>query len=215
MLQGPPLPRNCARKAAVTLTEELRNLALSIAPERARMLLAEQGSREGAALGVLLGAALPAMTPTAGYQHDGLDAIAREGFRSRRRRTKLGVALRALVLNAPTPALGVAALRRRVWAEKARIALRELLPLSLGGADIETTARELSDLAAAACDAALEEAQVAMSERFGAPRRSDGKPSTLVMLGVGKLGGRELNAGSDVDVMVVLATIISSSASEG
>ncbi len=190
----------------MTLTEELQNLALSIAPERARMLLAEQGAREGAALGVLLGAALPAMTATAGYQHDGLDAIAREGFRTRRRRAELGAALRAVALNAATPELGMAALRRRVWAEKARIAVRELLPLRLGGAGIEVTARELSDLAAAAFDAALEEAQVAIAARFGIPLRADGKPSTLVMLGVGKLGGKELNAGSDVDVIFMYDT---------
>ena len=206
MLQGLPPPRNCARKATVTLTEELRNLALSIAPERARMLLAEQGGREGAALGVLLGAALPAMTATAGYQHDGLDAIAREGFRTRRRRAELGASLRATTLNAASPELGMAALRRRVWAEKARIAVRELLPLRLGGAGIEVTARELSDLAAAAFDAALEEAQAAIAARFGTPLRADGKPSTLVMLGVGKLGGKELNAGSDVDVIFMYDT---------
>src|SRR3954465_12749069 len=67
-------------KNPVTLAQELQNLALAIAPERARMLLAAQGSREGSALGVLLGSAFPALTPTAGYQHDALDAIAREGF---------------------------------------------------------------------------------------------------------------------------------------
>ncbi|MEO8919333.1 MAG: bifunctional [glutamate--ammonia ligase]-adenylyl-L-tyrosine phosphorylase/[glutamate--ammonia-ligase] adenylyltransferase [Polyangiaceae bacterium] len=190
----------------MNLTEELQNLALGIDPERARMLLREQSGRDGATLGVLLGAALPAMTATAGYQHDGLDAIAREGFRTRRRRVELTASLRSLVSNATTPELGVAALRRRVWAEKARIALRELLPLRLGGAGIEVTAHELSDLAAAAFDAALEEAQVATAARFGIPLRADGTPSTLVMLGVGKLGGNELNAGSDVDVIFVYDT---------
>ncbi|MEO7035234.1 MAG: bifunctional [glutamate--ammonia ligase]-adenylyl-L-tyrosine phosphorylase/[glutamate--ammonia-ligase] adenylyltransferase [Polyangiaceae bacterium] len=206
MLNGLRLPLNYARKATVNLTEELQNLAVAIDPERARVLLREQGGRDGATLGVLLGAALPAMTATAGYQHDGLDAIAREGFRTRRRRAELTATLRSLVSNAATPELGVAALRRRVWAEKARIALRELLPLRLGGAGIEVTAHELSDLAAAAFDAALEEAQVATAARFGVPLRVDGKPSTLVMLGVGKLGGKELNAGSDVDVIFVYDT---------
>jgi glutamate-ammonia-ligase adenylyltransferase len=190
----------------VTLAEELRNLALTIAPERARMLLAEQSGRAGSALGVLLGSAFPALTPTAGYQHDALDALAREGFRARRRRLELGTALRAAIDTPRNPELGMSALRRKVWAEKARIALRELLPVRLGGAGIEVTAGELSALAAAAFDAALAEAEAVIARRFGRPLRADGRQSTLVMLGVGKLGGNELNSGSDVDVIFIYDT---------
>jgi glutamate-ammonia-ligase adenylyltransferase len=190
----------------VTLAEELRNLALSIAPERARMLLAEQSGRAGSALGVLLGSAFPALTPTAGYQHDALDGLAHEGFRARRRRLELGIALRAAIDTPQNPELGMSALRRKVWAEKARIALRELLPVRLGGAGIEVTARELSALAAAAFDAAIAEAEVAIARRFGPPLRVGGGRSTLVMLGVGKLGGNELNSGSDVDVIFIYDT---------
>jgi len=196
-------PGNCARKTTVTLAQELQNLAFAIAPERARMLLAEQSGREGGALGVLLGAAFPALTPSAGFQHDALDLIAREGFRARRRLRELFPALRTAIKTHDDPERGVAALRRRVWAEKARIALRELLPVRLGGASIEVTASEISDLAAAAFDAALAEAEAAIAERFGSPLRADGLPSTLVMLGLGKLGGNELNAGSDVDVIFI------------
>ena len=170
------------------------------------MLLAEQSSREGGALGVLLGAAFPAMTPSAGYQHDALDALAREGFRARRRRSDLLPTLHAAIREHGTAERGMAALRRRVWAEKARIALRELLPLRLGGASIEVTAAELSDLASAAFDAALVEAEAHVAARFGPPLRADGSPSRMVMLGVGKLGGNELNAGSDVDVIFVYDT---------
>ncbi len=170
------------------------------------MLLAEQSGREGGALGVLLGAAFPALTPSAGHQHDALDVIAREGFRARRRRRELVPALHAAIRDPEDSERGIAALRRKVWAERARIALRELLPVRLGGASIEVTAGELSDLAAAAFDAALTEAERSIAERFGAPLRSDGAPSTLVMLGVGKLGGNELNAGSDVDVIFVYDT---------
>ncbi|MES1179105.1 MAG: hypothetical protein ABUL62_32625 [Myxococcales bacterium] len=193
-------------KNLVTLAQELQNLALAIAPERARMLLAEESSREGGALGVLLGAAFPALTPTAGYQHDALDTIAREGFRARRRRRELLPALHAAIRDPEDSERGISALRRRVWAEKARVALRELLPVRLGGASIEVTAGELSDLAAAAFDAALAEAERAIADRFGMPLKSDGSPSTVVMLGVGKLGGNELNAGSDVDVIFVYDT---------
>jgi len=170
------------------------------------MLLAEQSGRAGSALGVLLGSAFPALTPTAGYQHDALDGLAHEGFRARRRRLELGIALRAAIDTPQNPELGMSALRRKVWAEKARIALRELLPVRLGGAGIEVTARELSALAAAAFDAAIAEAEVAIARRFGPPLRVGGGRSTLVMLGVGKLGGNELNSGSDVDVIFIYDT---------
>lgn len=190
----------------MTLAEELQNLALAIAPERARMLLAEQSGRAGAALGVLLGAVFPAMTPTAGHQHDALDALARSGFRARRRRGELSHGLRAALEGEGSPAHALAAFRRRVWAEKARIALRELLPLRLGGAGIDVTARELSELAATACEVAIEEASRVVAERFGPPLRGDGSAARMVMLGLGKLGGNELNSGSDVDVIFVYDT---------
>jgi glutamate-ammonia-ligase adenylyltransferase len=170
------------------------------------MLLAEQSGREGGALGVLLGSAFPALTPSAGFQHDALDLIAREGIRARRRRRELFPALRSVLKAEDDTERGIAALRQRVWVEKARIALRELLPLRLGGASIEVTSSEISDLAAAAFDASLAEAEAAIAERFGAPLRADGLPSSLVMLGLGKLGGNELNAGSDVDVMFIYDT---------
>ena len=170
------------------------------------MLLADQSGREGGMLGVLLGSAFPALTPTAGFQHDALDLIAREGFRARRRERELFPALRGTLRAREDTERGIASLRRRVWAEKARIALRELLPVRLGGASIEVTAGEISALAAAAFDASLIEAEGAITERFGQPLRADGLPSTLVMLGLGKLGGNELNAGSDVDVVFIYDT---------
>ena len=190
----------------MTLAQELQDLAFVIAPERAQMLLAEQSGREGGMLGVLLGSVFPALTPSAGFQHDALDLIAREGFRAQRRQRDLFAGLRSALKADEDAERGIATLRRRVWAEKARIALRELLPLRLGGARLEVTASELSDLAAAAFDTALAEAEATIAERFGQPLRADGLPSTLVMLGLGKLGGSELNAGSDVDVIFVYDT---------
>lgn len=190
----------------MNFAEELRNLALGIAPERALALAAEDGASEGAALGVLLGAAFPALTPSIGFQHDALAALARDGLRARRRLRDLRRTLRAAIESGASPEDGARALRRLVWQEKARVALRELLPVRLGGASVEVTARELSAIAAAAFDAALAEAQTAIAERYGAPLRSDGSPCGLVMMGMGKLGGRELNAGSDVDVNFVYDT---------
>lgn len=93
------------------------------------------------------------------------------------------------------------ALRSFASRHRLRIALREILPDSAGGASLEVCARELSDLASATIDVALAEAIRVVHERFGAPRRHDGAISTLCVIGMGKLGGRELNAGSDVDLV--------------
>lgn len=87
-------------------------------------------------------------------------------------------------------------LRRFAFREKTRIAARELLREST--ADVDVTARELSDLADVCIDVALREALAWAHARFGAPAEN-----SFVVLGMGKLGGRELNAGSDVDLLYV------------
>ncbi len=92
-------------------------------------------------------------------------------------------------------------LRRFAERQRLRIALRELLPPSLGGADFETTAGELSALADVTIEAALEEATGAVLARTGPPVDEHGALGRLTVLGMGKLGGEELNAGSDVDLV--------------
>ncbi len=92
-------------------------------------------------------------------------------------------------------------IRRFAARHRLRIALREILPEAVGGAPVHVTARELSDLAAATIDAALAVATRDVQARFGSPRRVDGSPSTLCVIGMGKLGAGELNAGSDVDLV--------------
>jgi [glutamine synthetase] adenylyltransferase / [glutamine synthetase]-adenylyl-L-tyrosine phosphorylase len=42
-----------------------------------------------------------------------------------------------------------------------------------------------------------------LSARHGQPQRSDGQTATLWILGMGKLGGRELNVSSDIDLIYV------------
>jgi glutamate-ammonia-ligase adenylyltransferase len=61
--------------------------------------------------------------------------------------------------------------------------------------DVEHAAVELSDLAAAALDAALAIARANL--------RADAPPCRLAVIGMGKVGGRELNYVSDVDVVFV------------
>lgn len=50
---------------------------------------------------------------------------------------------------------------------------------------------------------ALTEALAEQDQRFGAPLDSDGKRIDLWIVGMGKLGGRELNVSSDIDVVYV------------
>jgi glutamate-ammonia-ligase adenylyltransferase len=95
------------------------------------------------------------------------------------------------------------ALQRAVWLEKVRIALREVLPPKLGGAELPETARELAELADAVMEVAVDEATAHVAGRRGAPRHGDGSAAKLCVLGMGKLGGLELNAGSDIDVVFV------------
>ncbi|HEY7752535.1 MAG TPA: bifunctional [glutamate--ammonia ligase]-adenylyl-L-tyrosine phosphorylase/[glutamate--ammonia-ligase] adenylyltransferase [Steroidobacteraceae bacterium] len=89
------------------------------------------------------------------------------------------------------------ALRRLRRRELVRIAWRDLS----GAATLEETLHELSDLADAAIRAALAFASRSLTPRYGTPRSAGGEPQELVVLAMGKLGGRELNFSSDVDLV--------------
>ncbi len=69
------------------------------------------------------------------------------------------------------------------------------------GAPIPEINRALSQLADAAVETCLELAHRELCERAGA----DGKPHSLAVLGLGKLGGRELNVSSDVDLIYLFS----------
>lgn len=83
--------------------------------------------------------------------------------------------------------------------ELARIAVRDIA----GWAGLDETLGALSDLADAACDAALRFAESRLQDRHGVPRGQDGERALPVVLGMGKLGGRELNFSSDIDLIFV------------
>jgi glutamate-ammonia-ligase adenylyltransferase len=85
-----------------------------------------------------------------------------------------------------------------------RIAARELL--AHPGQDVDVTARELSDLADVCCETALAEALAWAQGHLGSPLTASGDRCPFVVIGMGKLGGRELNAGSDVDLMLFYET---------
>jgi glutamate-ammonia-ligase adenylyltransferase len=188
----------------VVASEAFFSLARSIDATRASLLERDLGRRP---LAVLLGTAYPPLTPQAGWQVEALDRLAARGWRAERRATELSRLFPSMSAGNPDEREPrVAAFRRLGWAEKARIALRELLPAELGGAELESTSRELSRLADVLLERALELAQEETARRHGLPRHWNGEPSRLSAFGLGKLGGLELNAGSDIDLLFVYDT---------
>jgi len=84
--------------------------------------------------------------------------------------------------------------RRR---EMVRIAWRDLV----GQATTEETLNDLSELADVCVEQALQWHEARLVERYGVPRDAKGERQGLVVLGLGKLGGRELNYSSDIDLI--------------
>ena len=58
-------------------------------------------------------------------------------------------------------------------------------------------------MAESAIAAALEHAEAELRERHGVPRAGDGSAAQLMVAGMGKLGGDELNVSSDIDLVFV------------
>ena len=70
-----------------------------------------------------------------------------------------------------------------------------------GTATLDDTLVSLSDLADRLLDAAARYAEHLLHERHGVVRGATGDPVSLVILGMGKLGGHELNFSSDIDLI--------------
>jgi [glutamine synthetase] adenylyltransferase / [glutamine synthetase]-adenylyl-L-tyrosine phosphorylase len=85
--------------------------------------------------------------------------------------------------------------------EWVRIGTRDIL----GREPIRDVTRELADVAQAVVTQAACDQWRRRSTRFGIPRRGrDGKRARWAVVGLGKLGGRELNYHSDLDLIFVL-----------
>ena len=87
--------------------------------------------------------------------------------------------------------------------EMLRIAARDLARLS----NVPEITREISDVADVCLETVWQICQRQLTERFGQPQHQDIKgkwqPTQFCVLGMGKLGGQELNYSSDVDVLFV------------
>ncbi|MGQ0585745.1 MAG: bifunctional [glutamate--ammonia ligase]-adenylyl-L-tyrosine phosphorylase/[glutamate--ammonia-ligase] adenylyltransferase, partial [Gammaproteobacteria bacterium] len=106
-------------------------------------------------------------------------------------------ALRSATQKARDEAQFMRALREFRMAQMARIAARDLA----GAATLAETLEAVSELADGACAAALAFAEKALRKIHGVPRDESGAPVAAFILGMGKLGGRELNFSSDIDLI--------------
>ena len=94
-----------------------------------------------------------------------------------------------------------AAVQSRLRRFRYRYLLRVLWREVQQQADLDETLQQLSDLADRLLDAATRYAERQLEPRFGRARNAAGEPIPLVILGMGKLGGRELNFSSDIDII--------------
>ena len=81
----------------------------------------------------------------------------------------------------------------------ARILLRDVM----GAASLANVTEELSNLADAILDVAYRRIRAELVARHGEPRLEDGALCGFSVISLGKLGGKELNYSSDIDLMFV------------
>jgi glutamate-ammonia-ligase adenylyltransferase len=93
------------------------------------------------------------------------------------------------------------ALRLLRQKEMVRIAWRDLTGL----AEVEHILHELSDLAVAMIEQTLDYLQQQTMELLGVPKNANGEVQQMLVLAMGKLGGRELNFSSDIDLIFAYA----------
>jgi glutamate-ammonia-ligase adenylyltransferase len=90
--------------------------------------------------------------------------------------------------------LSLASFRRR---QILRILVRDVL----GFAALPEVTEELSNLADTIINAACRSVRTELEKKYGVPRLADGSVCGFSVLALGKLGGRELNYSSDIDLM--------------
>ena len=91
------------------------------------------------------------------------------------------------------------ALRRFKRRETLRIAFGDIV----GRHRLESVTGQISHVADCIVAAALAAALDRVGRQRGVPRGPDGEPATIAVMALGKLGGRELNNSSDIDLVFV------------
>jgi glutamate-ammonia-ligase adenylyltransferase len=107
--------------------------------------------------------------------------------------------LQAAVAGVPDLAGFMEVIRRQRNREMVRIAWRDLA----GWSSLPETLAETSEFADAAIEAATGYAAQDLARTYGEPRSLAGALQPFIVLGMGKLGGGELNFSSDIDLIFV------------
>ena len=89
------------------------------------------------------------------------------------------------------------ALRQFRNREMMRLIWRDLNEL----APVDEVLADLSTLADVCLQAAVRFHSLALENKYGIPRSTDGQAQKIIIIGLGKLGGGELNLSSDVDII--------------
>jgi glutamate-ammonia-ligase adenylyltransferase len=106
----------------------------------------------------------------------------------------LAAAYAAVRERAPDTGTALRILRQLVMERLARLDCDEQAPLA-------TITRAVTELAEFALDTACTQAFAELDALHGAPRGPDGQRAELWVVGMGKLGARELNVSSDIDLI--------------
>jgi len=131
-----------------------------------------------------------------------LDELAIEGFGAARSPNDYQQRVAQTIATAePTEEGLMRALRLLRKKEMVRIAWRDLAGL----ADVEQVLHELSDFAEAVIAQTLTYLYQQTTEALGVPKNPLGEPQQMLVLAMGKLGGRELNFSSDIDLIFAYA----------
>ncbi len=121
----------------------------------------------------------------------------------RRSQAEIKMELSSLLAEAEGPTLRLDALRHFKKSHELRIGIREIL----GKADVTESFHDLTEVADLCLGVALRMASEEMEARYGAPeirgRDRTFIRSQITLIGLGKLGGHELNFGSDLDILFV------------
>ncbi len=125
--------------------------------------------------------------------------IASETLKAPREKTWLAAELSRLLLSIRTPAQKYDVVRRFRRRETLRIGARDLVGL----ATVEETTFELSNLADVCLQAVFEIGLDALRAQLKLSPQALAAASRFAVIGMGKLGGQELNYSSDVDVIFV------------
>ena len=72
-----------------------------------------------------------------------------------------------------------------------------------GQATLNVVTRAMTELAELALDVAMQESRACLDAQYGAPQTGGDLPAQMWVIGMGKLGARELNVSSDIDLIYV------------